>query len=119
MITKEEWILAEQGNDEIAYKEYCNEAGNFTAYFFKCLVPFFIIYLIFYKFAKYILFSKIILGLFAIFPLILCPFFVVAIMGLFNLPKNNWLKYCTFIHIVQYGLCIFQVYFFIKFVLLK
>lgn len=119
MLTKEQWIVAESGNDEIAYKEYCESTSSLTIYVLKNLLPFIVIYFIFLKWLHLLLLSKIILGFFTLIPLFLCFGIIPAIISLFSLPRNKWLKYCMFSHLINYGLYLLQVIFYVKFVLIK
>ena len=118
MLTKEEWGQAELGNDEIAYKEYCNEASTLTWNFFRITLPFIIVYFVFFKILKWLLFSKILLGILTLLPLLTCLMFFLALFQLFSMPKNKWLKGTVFVHLIQYLMFLIQTVFYIKFVLL-
>lgn len=114
MLSKEDITQIEQGNEEPAYREYCEVASNFTWFLFSYYLPLILFYLLFFKFLKFILFSKIIIGI-AILPLLFLSllFFVCIFQILFALPKNKWLKFSAFIHLTQYGLAAFFSSFYI------
>ena len=121
MLSQKEWMLAEYaGNDEIAYKEYNEVASGLTGYFLTLFLPFFILYFILFKLLKWVLIAKIILGLFSILPVLYVFLFFISLYTLcFNFPKNKWLRACSFLFVLHYGLGIFQLFFYIKYVLLS
>ena len=120
MLTKEEWFLAESGDNCIAYSEfeYNTRAliSTYTGFIFSV-----IFYYICFLGFKWILASKIILGIVNLVNLPCVLLIPVAILGIFDIKsiKNKWLMETRYVLIYSTIVSSVSVFCYIYFVFLE
>ena len=120
MLTKEQWILAEHGDDNIAYSEFEQNTRALISTYTSIIFSIFVYYICCLVF-KWITATKIILGIVNLVN-IPCVFLIpVAILGMFDIKniKNKWLVETRYVTIHSTFVSSISIFCYIWFVFLQ